>query len=119
MISCARVREHAARNLAKLDDWTPAEAIQARERRMNEQEVTPEILGVLRSMDQLKGKDPDELTEWLGKAPFQGGAECALREFASGERITTEGDFRNTFFILTRGTVSVTLGTEARHLATL
>jgi CRP-like cAMP-binding protein/Fe-S-cluster-containing hydrogenase component 2 len=86
---------------------------------MNEQQVTPEILGVLRSMDLFKGKDPDELTEWLGKAPFEGGAECALREFAPGEQITTEGNFGNSFFILTRGTVSVTLGPEARRLATL
>ena len=86
---------------------------------MNEQEVTPEILGVLRSMDLLKGKDPDELTEWLGKAPFEGGAECALRQFAAGERITSEGSFGNSFFILTRGTVGVTLGPEAQHLATL
>ena len=53
---------------------------------MTEQDVTPEILGVLRSMDLLKGKDPDELTEWLGKAPFEGGAECALRQFPSGAR---------------------------------
>jgi CRP-like cAMP-binding protein/Fe-S-cluster-containing hydrogenase component 2 len=86
---------------------------------MNEQEITPEILGVLRSMDLLKGKDPDELSEWLGKAPFEGGAECALREYKAGERITTEGSFGNTFFILIRGSVSVTLGPEARCLATL
>src|SRR5579859_1701974 len=86
---------------------------------MTEQEVTPEILGVLRSMDQFKGKDPDELVEWLGKAPFEGGAECALRQFAPGHRITTEGNFGNTFFILIRGTVSVSLGPEAHRLATL
>jgi CRP-like cAMP-binding protein/Fe-S-cluster-containing hydrogenase component 2 len=86
---------------------------------MNEQEVTTEILAVLRSMDLFKGKDPDELTEWLGKAPFQGGAECALREFAPGERITTEGNFGNSFFVLIRGSVRVTLGPEARRLATL
>jgi cGMP-dependent protein kinase 2 len=86
---------------------------------MNEQEVTPAILGVLRSMDLFKGKDPDELTEWLGKAPFEGGAECALRQFASGDRITTEGSFGNSFFILTSGSVSVSLGPEARRLATL
>jgi CRP-like cAMP-binding protein/Fe-S-cluster-containing hydrogenase component 2 len=86
---------------------------------MNEREVTPEILGVLRSMDLLKGKDPDELTEWLGQAPFEGGAECALRQYASGEQITREGSFGNTFFILIRGTVSVTLGPDARRLATL
>ena len=86
---------------------------------MTEQEVTPEILGVLRSMDLFKGKDPDELVEWLGKAPFEGGAECALRQFAPGHRITTEGNFGNTFFILTRGTVSVSLGPEAHRLATL
>src|SRR5215469_3884900 len=86
---------------------------------MTEQEVTPEILGVLRSMELFKGKDPDELTEWLGKAPFEGGAECALREFSPGDRITTEGNFGNSFFILTRGSVDVTLGPEARRLATL
>ena len=86
---------------------------------MTEQEVTPEILGVLRSMDLFKGKDPDELVEWLGKAPFEGGAECALRQFAPGHRITTEGNFGNAFFILTRGTVSVSLGPEAHRLATL
>jgi CRP-like cAMP-binding protein/Fe-S-cluster-containing hydrogenase component 2 len=86
---------------------------------MNEQEVTPEILGVLRSMDLLKGKDPDELTEWLGKAPFEGGAECALRQFKPGERIITEGSFGNSFFILIRGSVNATLGPEALRLATL
>jgi CRP-like cAMP-binding protein/Fe-S-cluster-containing hydrogenase component 2 len=86
---------------------------------MNEQEVTPDILAVLRSMDLFKGKDPDELTEWLGKAPFEGGAECAVRNFTPGERITTEGNFGNSFFVLTRGSVSVTLGPEARRLATL
>src|SRR5271167_460462 len=86
---------------------------------MNEQEVTPEILGVLRSMDLLKGKDPDELIEWLGKAPFEGGAECSLRKFAPGERIMTGGSFGNSFFILTRGAVNVSFGPEAHHLATL
>ena len=77
-----------------------------RGKQINEREVTPEILGVLRSMDLFKGKDPDELTEWLGMAPFEGGAECALREFAPGERIITEGSFGNSFFILTRGSVN-------------
>jgi CRP-like cAMP-binding protein/Fe-S-cluster-containing hydrogenase component 2 len=86
---------------------------------MNEQEVTPEILGVLRSMDLLKGKDPDELTEWLGKAPFEGGAECALREVPPGERIIAEGSFGNSFFILIRGSVAASLGPESVRLATL
>jgi CRP-like cAMP-binding protein/Fe-S-cluster-containing hydrogenase component 2 len=86
---------------------------------MTDAEVTPEILGVLRSMDLFQGKDPDELTEWLGKAPFEGGAECALREFAPQERIIAEGSFGNSFFVLTRGTVIVSLGPEARSLATL
>src|SRR5580704_4810276 len=104
MISGARGHKHSARPQKKP---------------MNEQEVTPESLGVLRSMDLFKGKDPDELTEWLGKAPFQGGAECAVREFGTGERITTEGDFGNSFFALTRGTVAVILGPESRRLATL
>lgn len=84
---------------------------------MNEQEVTPEILGVLRSMDLLRGKDPDELTEWLGKAPFEGGAECSLHHFQAGEEITTAGTFGNSFYILTRGTVIVSWGTHS--LATL
>jgi CRP-like cAMP-binding protein/Fe-S-cluster-containing hydrogenase component 2 len=86
---------------------------------MNEAEVTPEIVGVLRSMDLLKGKDPDELTEWLGKAPFEGGAECALISYTSGQRIITESSFGNSFFILIRGTVGVSLGPEAQRLATL
>jgi CRP-like cAMP-binding protein/Fe-S-cluster-containing hydrogenase component 2 len=86
---------------------------------MNEQEVTPEILSVLRSMDLFKGKDTDELIEWLGKAPFEGGAECTLRRFASGTRIATEGSFGNTFFILSRGRVSVSVEMENRTLATL
>jgi CRP-like cAMP-binding protein/Fe-S-cluster-containing hydrogenase component 2 len=86
---------------------------------MNEQEVTPEILGVLRSMDLFKGKDPDELTEWLGKAPFEGGAECALREFKPGQRVIAEGSFGNSFFILIRGSVNATLGPETLRLATL
>src|SRR5580698_9877389 len=86
---------------------------------MNEQEVTPEILEVLRSMDLLKGKDPDELTEWLGKAPFEGGAECALREFPAGERIIAEGSFGNSFFILIRESVTASWGPESVRLATL
>ena len=86
---------------------------------MNETEVTPEILNVLRSMDLFRGKDPDELTEWLGKAPFEGGAECALREFAAGARIISEGSFGNSFYVLIRGSVGVSLGPESRRLATL
>jgi CRP-like cAMP-binding protein/Fe-S-cluster-containing hydrogenase component 2 len=86
---------------------------------MTEQEITPEILNVLRSMDLFKGKDSDELIEWLGKAPFEGGAECGLRRFGPGDVITKEGAFGNSFFILTSGSVSVTLGLEAQPLATL
>ena len=86
---------------------------------MNEREVTPEILGVLRSMELFNGKDPDELTEWLGKPPFEGGAECTLRQFAPNERILREGSFGNSFFILIRGSVSVSMGPEAQYLATL
>jgi CRP-like cAMP-binding protein/Fe-S-cluster-containing hydrogenase component 2 len=86
---------------------------------MHEQELTPEILGVLQSMDLFKGKDADELTEWLGPAAFEGGAECVLRQFATGDRIINEGSFGNSFFVLTRGSVAITLGPEARRLATL
>jgi CRP-like cAMP-binding protein/Fe-S-cluster-containing hydrogenase component 2 len=86
---------------------------------MTEQEVTPVIIGVLRGMDLFRGKDPDELTEWLGKAPFEGGAECVLRQFERGFRIITEGSFGNSFFLLIHGSVGVTLGPEARRLATL
>jgi CRP-like cAMP-binding protein/Fe-S-cluster-containing hydrogenase component 2 len=86
---------------------------------MYEWEVTPEVLGVLGSMELFKGKDPDDLTEWLGRPPFEGGSECTLRVFTPGESITTEGDFGNTFFVLIRGTVAVTSGPEARRLATL
>lgn len=63
---------------------------------MNEKEITPEILGILRAMELFQGKDTDELIEWLGKAPIEGGAECALREFAAGTRIIEEGSL--TFF---------------------
>jgi CRP-like cAMP-binding protein/Fe-S-cluster-containing hydrogenase component 2 len=86
---------------------------------MTEKEATPEILNVLRSMDLFRGKDPDELTEWLGKAPFEGGAECALREFAAGAPIITESSFGNSFYVLVRGSVGVFLGPERRRLATL
>src|SRR5580692_7275229 len=88
-------------NGEKLD---AAEAYQ-RGKPMYEREVTPEVLGVLGSMELFKGKDPDDLTEWLGRPPFDGGAECTLREFTAGESMTTEGDFGNTFFVLVRGAV--------------
>lgn len=86
---------------------------------MNEQAITSEIVNVLRSMDLFRGKDPDEIAEWLGKAPFEGGAECALRQFTRGDRIISEGSFGNSFFILTHGAVNVVLGPESRRLATL
>ena len=86
---------------------------------MHEQELTPEILAVLQSMDLLRGKDGDELTEWLGPAPFEGGAQCVLRQFAAGERIINEGSFGNSFFVLTSGSVAVTVGPEAQALAVL
>ena len=83
---------------------------------MNEQDVTPEIISVLRSMDLFKGRDQDELTEWLGKAPFEGGAECVLREYSKNARILDEGTFGNAFYILIRGAVIGTIGPEAREL---
>src|SRR6266849_10910755 len=86
---------------------------------MNENDVTPEILGVLRSMELFQGKDPDELTEWLGKPSFEGGTECALREFTAGERIIEEESFGDSFYVLIRGAVGVSLGPERDRLATL
>lgn len=86
---------------------------------MNEQEVTPEILDVLRSMDLFQGKDTDELIEWLGKPPIEVGAECLLVEFPAGDWIITERSFGNCFYILIRGTVGVSQGPEALRLATL
>src|SRR5262249_30853562 len=86
---------------------------------MNEKEISPEVLTTLRSMELFQGKDADELAEWLGKAQFEGGAECVLREFAPGERILEEGSFGNSFYILIRGAVYVSLGPERKHLATL
>lgn len=86
---------------------------------MTEKEATPEILNVLRSMDLFRGKDVDELTEWLGPAPFEGGAECALLEFAAGESIIVEESFGNSFYILIRGNVGVFLGPGSRDLDTL
>lgn len=86
---------------------------------MTEKEVTPEILGVLQSMELFRGKDPDELIEWLGKAPVERGAVCATREFAGGERIVEQGSFGDSFHILVRGKVAVSLIPEGRLLATL
>src|SRR5713226_9717116 len=86
---------------------------------MNENDVTPEILGVLRSMELFQGKDPDELTEWLGKPSFEDGAECALREFAAGVRSIEEGSFGDSFYLLIRGAVDVSVGPERERLATL
>ena len=86
---------------------------------MNEQAVSSEILGVLQSMELLKGKDRDELTEWLGPAPFEGGAECVLREFPQNTRILEEGAFGNAFYILIQGSVLASLGPEARELERL
>lgn len=86
---------------------------------MDEKDLTPDIVGVLRSMELFQGKDPDELAEWLGKAPFEGGAECALRRFPSGELIIQEGSFGNTFFLLISGSAGVSKGPEGRHLAQL
>ena len=86
---------------------------------MNENEVTPSVLGVLRSMELFQGKDPDELTEWLGKPSFEDAAECAVREFAAWEQIITEGSFGNSFYILIRGTVEVSQGSDGLRLNTL
>src|SRR2546425_10645852 len=85
---------------------------------MNENEVTPEILNVLRSMELFQGKDVDELIEWLGKPTIEVGAECLLVEFAAGDCIITERSFGNSFYILIRGTVRVSQGPEAVHLST-
>lgn len=70
-------------------------------------------------MELFKGKDPDELTEWLGKAPFAGGAECQLKEFPRGARILDAGSFGNAFYIIIRGSVGVTVGPESRELELL
>ena len=86
---------------------------------MREIDVTPEVLNVLRSMELFEGKDPDELTEWLGTAPFGGGAECALRHFSKGEEILAESSFGNSFYVLVAGAVAVSLGQENRLAAEL
>ena len=83
---------------------------------MDEREITSEILSVLQSMDLFKGRVRDELTEWLGKAPFEGGAECMLRSHAPGAVVYAEGDFGNSFYIMIRGRVIGTLGPEAFEL---
>jgi hypothetical protein len=86
---------------------------------MNEQEITRQALAVLRSMELFKGKDPDELIEWLGKPPFEGGAECALRAFPAGQQIMTQGSFGNSFYILLDGSAVVTRGPENIKVVTL
>lgn len=84
---------------------------------MDEREVTSEILAVLQSMDLFKGKDRDELTEWLGKAPFEGGAECVLNVYPAHSIIYEEGSFGNSFHVLISGQIVATLGSEAYELA--
>jgi CRP-like cAMP-binding protein/Fe-S-cluster-containing hydrogenase component 2 len=84
---------------------------------MDEKELTPEIIDALRAMDLFHGKDADELTEWLGKSTFEGGAESVLRRFPAGAVIIEEGSFGNCFFLLTSGSVSVSKGPERRELA--
>ena len=86
---------------------------------MKENEVTAEILSVLRSMELFQGEDQDALTEWLGPPPFEGGTECALCEFPAGTRIMAEGSFGNSFYVLIRGSVVVTRGPERHQLAIL
>jgi CRP-like cAMP-binding protein/Fe-S-cluster-containing hydrogenase component 2 len=84
---------------------------------MNQEEITPEILNVLLRMDLFRGKDEDELSGWLGKAPLEGGAECALRQFPQGTQIIREDSFGNSFYLLTAGSVEVSR--SGRTLATL
>ena len=67
-------------------------------------------------MDLFKGRDRDELTEWLGKAPFEGGAECVLRQYGPNSIICAEGDFGNSFFIIIRGRAYGTIGPESFEL---
>ena len=86
---------------------------------MNEKDVTSEILGVMGAMDLFRGHDRDELTEWLGPAPFAGGTECVPVVIAAGERIIVQGSFGNSFYILIRGKVGVSQMPEGRMLATL
>lgn len=86
---------------------------------MNEKQVVPEIISVLQSMELFIGKDPDELTEWLGPAELPGGAECELREFKAGDYIITQGSFGNVFYILLSGAVSVSLQKEDGTYVTL
>lgn len=86
---------------------------------MHEREITPELLAVLRKMDLFKGKDADELSEWLGKAPFEGGAECSLKQANAKTKIVEEGAFGNSFFIVLQGSVRVTIGPESRDLELL
>lgn len=86
---------------------------------MDEKQLTPEIVNVLRSMELFQGKDYDELAEWLGKADFEGGAECQLRRFPAAELIIEEGSFGNCLYLLIGGSVGVSKGPEGRPLARL
>jgi hypothetical protein len=51
---------HVRRSAGDSPTVCPPEHVWVR-KAMTEEEVTPEILGVLRSMDLFKGKDPDQL----------------------------------------------------------
>ena len=86
---------------------------------MDERYITPAVLQILQSMPLFKGKDSDELTEWLGRAPFEDGAECEIRLFGPGERIMVQGSFGNSFYVLLHGNVHIGMTSEERLLATL
>jgi len=64
---------------------------------MTEHEITPEIIHVLRSMELFRGKDLDELIEWLSKPSIEGAAECRACEFPARHRIIAEGSLETRF----------------------
>ncbi len=86
---------------------------------MHEKQITPQILKVLQSMELFTGKDADELTEWLGPAELEGGAECECRKFKTGDFVITQGSFGNTFFILITGSITVSLQKDDGTFVTL
>lgn len=70
-----------------------------------------EILGLLSSVDLLALLKPSDLRTLAD--------EVVPRRFAAGERVITEGDAGNTFYVIASGSVSVRAGPQEREIAKL
>lgn len=63
------------------------------------------LIELLRDVEILKGLSDDELEEIV--------AICKSRQLASGENLVTEGDIGEEFYLLTKGSMEVVVGTTS------